>query len=122
KSNKKRFALLTLERFKLFWIPRMRTPWQSLLELGISFAALAGLARLFLQRRIEARIFAGVMATYPLIYLFIQNTPRYRFPIEPSLYLLASEFAAGALAVGRGTGLRFSTRRLWRVTPVDLQI
>ncbi len=89
-SHKGKFLALSAERFRLFWLPRMRRFPQTLVEDSLTILGLGGLALLFRQRVSSAWLFAGIVIAYPAIYYIIQVSPRYRFPIEPFLFLLAA--------------------------------
>jgi hypothetical protein len=89
-SHKRRFLLLTVKRFRLFWVPNMRRPWQSVFEAALTFVGLCGLVRLFWSRAAFAWAVSAVFIAYPAVYYVIQVSPRYRFPLEPILLLLAA--------------------------------
>jgi hypothetical protein len=89
-SHKQRFMLLTAERFRLFWLPRMRQAWQTMLEDVLTVLGLSGLALLFWKREASAWVPGAVLAAYPAVYYVIQVSPRYRFPMECILFLLAA--------------------------------
>jgi hypothetical protein len=91
-GHPKRFALLTAQRFVLFWFPvkglapfRRYPPvvWVTTL---FSFF---GLARLWNRNRRAAWSLGGAMLVYPLIYYIVQFEPRYRDPIMWISLLLA---------------------------------
>jgi len=96
-SHKRRFLLLTAERFRRFWLPNMRRLWQSLFEAALSPLALCGLALLFWKRYAFAWVAATAAVAYPAVYYVIQSTGRYRFPLEPILFLLAASLLCGVL-------------------------
>jgi hypothetical protein len=107
-SHKARFLSLTEERFRLFWFPEMSRRWQSILEGALTIAGLCGLVLLFRRGCAFAWIGAAVLAGYSAVYYIIQASPRYRFPLEPLLFLLAAGlvsryFAAQRLPLDRQT-------------------
>ena len=89
-GHKRKFLVLTAERVRLFWLPRMTRPLQTLLEALLTILGLGGLVLLFRQRARSAWLFAGIFVAYPAVYYIIQVSPRYRLPIEPFLFLLAA--------------------------------
>lgn len=89
-SHPDRFASLTAQRIRLFWMPRMVRWWQTVLEAALSFGALIGLALLFWRRSDSAWILGAAVVMYPPVYYLIQAAPRYRLPLESILYLLAA--------------------------------
>ena len=84
-SHPERFALLTLQRIRLFWFP------------SIYFSMLVALA--FWSKR--AGPLRAVWLLFPLIYYFIQYDPRYRYPIEWSILLAAANGAAALIHNGK---------------------
>lgn len=92
-SHPGRFAALTLERIRLFWMPKMKRPLQSLLEMVVTVAGLAGLVLTWRSRLPIGEITAASFLAYPMIYYLIQSAPRYRYPIEPLLFLLGAYLA-----------------------------
>jgi hypothetical protein len=96
-SHKRRFLALTAERFRLFWLPHMLRPWQSGLEAALTLLGLGGLASLFWKRHAFAWVATGALVAYPAVYYVVQVSGRYRFPLEPILFLLAANLLAGTL-------------------------
>lgn len=88
-THKRRFLELTAERFRLFWFPRMGRVVQTVLEASLTILGLSGLVLLFRSRQTSAWIFGAVALVFPDVYYLVQVTPRYRFPLEPFLFLLA---------------------------------
>lgn len=107
-EHKRQFTTLTLDRFWLFWVPNMRRPLQSALEILLTLGGLAGLIQAMRKRLPCADMFAAIFIAYPVIYYFVQSSPRYRYPVEPLLFLLAAYFASGLWTriVGRLAGVR----------------
>jgi hypothetical protein len=89
-SHKRRFLLLTAGRFRLFWLPDMKRPWQSVLEAALTIVGLCGFVRLVREKHAFAWIAGAALLAYPAVYYVIQVSPRYRFPLEPILFLLAA--------------------------------
>lgn len=89
-ANKGQFLRLTLERFRLFWIPNMNRPLQRLAAAGLTIAALCGLMLLFRRKHIFGWLALAVLAGYSAVYYVIQASPRYRLPVEPFLFLLTA--------------------------------
>ncbi len=85
-SNKKEFARRTAGRMVSFWT---RPPQFSPLPLLLFVTALCGIF-LALRNGREWASFACVLGFYPLIYYLTYTFSRYRHPIEPVLYVLAS--------------------------------
>ncbi|HEX7361281.1 MAG TPA: hypothetical protein VF283_12390 [Bryobacteraceae bacterium] len=88
-THKRRFLELTAERFRLFWIPRMTRPVQTVLEAALTLLSLSGLVLLFRSKAASAWIFAALFGLYPGVYYLIMVTPRFRLPLAPFLFLLA---------------------------------
>jgi hypothetical protein len=99
-AHKRRFVVLTAERFRLFWLPDMRRPWQSAFEEALTGAALCGLALLFWKGHSFAWVVSAVLAAYPFVYYVIEVSPRYRYPLEPLLFLLAANLVVAAVRPG----------------------
>jgi hypothetical protein len=104
-SHKRRFLLLTAERLRLFWLPDMARPWQSVLEAALALLGLCGLALLFWKRYAFAWVASATLIAYPAVYYVIQVSPRYRFPLEPILFLLAASLFSGYM---NGTKVRIA--------------
>lgn len=118
-ENPGRFAVLTFERFWLFWFTptsrfttlqesspveqKVRGPGRILgqghitlysalktLLLGaVTLLGVAGCLLLFRRNQRVAWMFAAVLALYPLPYYLVQINSRYRLPIDWTLWLLA---------------------------------
>jgi hypothetical protein len=96
-SHKRRFLLLTAERFRLFWLPNMQRPWQSVFEAALTLLGLSGLALLFWKRYAFAWVVSAALVAYPAMYYVVQVSGRYRFPLEPILFLLTANLFSGIL-------------------------
>jgi len=90
-THKLRFLQLTAERLRLFWFPDMNRPWQSLFEATLTLAGLGGLALLFWRGNVLALVASVALVAYSAVYYIIQVSPRYRFPLEPMLFLLSAQ-------------------------------
>lgn len=98
KSHPREFASRTIGRIAHFWTqPRQFGPFP-LIVLLISIGGLV-LAR---RAGLEWQLFACVLLLYPLPYYFTYTFARYRHPIEPLLFLLAS-YAIVTLMTRRST-------------------
>ncbi len=86
RSHPFRFMRLAFERTLYFWFPPMQRPWQTLPEAAISVFGIVGLVHLRRNAK-TAPLFVAAVLTYPLVYLLIEVSPRYRFPMEPFLLL-----------------------------------
>jgi hypothetical protein len=101
--NPTRFLQLTIGRITLFWFPRLAGPWQTLAQRIITLFAIAGFVSLWKTHRANAIYLGGACVAYSLIYAVIQVSPRYRFPIEGFLLILAS---SPIWSLSRSPGLR----------------
>jgi hypothetical protein len=97
-SHRQRFLVLTLERFRLFWLPNMKRPWQAALEAILTLLAFGGLVRLCWKKSRIVWVLIPVLVCYPAIYYIIQASGRYRFPLEPLLFLLAASLFASPVS------------------------
>jgi hypothetical protein len=88
-THKRRFLELTAERFRLFWIPEMKRPFQSIGEAALTILGLTGFVLLFRSRHRSAWIFAALLILYPAAYYLVMVSPRFRLPIESFLFLLS---------------------------------
>jgi len=99
-AHPKRFAILTGERFAMFWFPSQGLAHYRRLPLvvwGITIASFVGLARLWRRHRVPAWILGGALLAYPLVYYLVQFEPRYRDPILWVSLLLAGYALAAML-------------------------
>ena len=91
-GHPKRFALLTAQRFTLFWFPvRGLAPFRrypSVVWITTLFSFI-GIVRLWQRNRQAAWLLGGAMLVYPVIYYIVQFEPRYRDPILWISLLLA---------------------------------
>lgn len=95
KANPWPFLRLVRLRIHFFWLPwtRVRVPW---LEWIITLLAFGGLWRLWSDDRTAAPAFLALWISFPLIYYVIEGEPRYRYPMEWSVLLLAA-YAADSI-------------------------
>lgn len=89
-THKQRFLVLTAQRFWLFWMPRMKRRIESISEAGLTALSLSGLVLLFRVRVVSAWIFVAPVALFPCVYYLIMANARFRLPLEPFLFLLAT--------------------------------
>jgi Dolichyl-phosphate-mannose-protein mannosyltransferase len=91
------FLRRTGRRIVEFWIePTNFGPCAALLSL----AGFAGLLRARLVNR-EWASFASVLAFYPILYYFTFTFSRFRYPMEPVIYVLAGYAISELIAYGR---------------------
>lgn len=90
-SHQQKFLQLSVERFQLFWLPKMRRTSQTVFLSALTILGLTGLALLFVEGCASAWVLGLPLLAYPLAHYIIQVSPRYRFPIECLLYLLAAK-------------------------------
>ena len=88
RSNPKEFARLTGGRILAFWLRRSQL---ELYPLIIFLMTMGGLVQAWRQRKRWAA-FTSVLVLYPLVYYVSYTFARYRYPIEPLMYLLAGYF------------------------------
>jgi len=91
------FLRQTGRRIFEFWIePTNFGPYAGL----VSLFALVGLCRAKFANR-EWIFFASVLGLYPILYYFTFTFSRFRYPIEPLIYVLAGYTMSGLLAYFR---------------------
>jgi hypothetical protein len=83
KANRLRFVILTLDRIAHFWLgtysgATARQVVVCLLTLG----GFSGLIMLWAENKRMTWILWTVQLTFPLIYYFVQTSPRYRYPVN----------------------------------------
>jgi hypothetical protein len=93
-------ARLTLQRFRLFWLPERSVMVFSLMEWALTSLAFIGLLSLPRSHRDVRSLILGIWVVYPLLYYFINADGRYRYPIEWTIVL------AAGIGVSRVLGLR----------------
>ena len=77
-----RFRELTLRRFKEFWFPSPgEVPWYAYSFWAITALSLAGLYFMARARNKAVLGIVAVLATYPVVYYFVQSELRFRVPI-----------------------------------------
>jgi len=84
------FIRLTARRFVAFWLPLGKSPVQSIVRVGFSIVALAGLVILFRIHRLMAVVFLLTWITFSPIYYIVEWSSRYRYPIEWELVICAA--------------------------------
>jgi hypothetical protein len=104
-ENPGRFVKLTLSRITLLWFPRMLRVSQTLIQALIMILAICGVISLWRTDSLTTIFMSSACVAYSLVYVVIEVSPRYRFPIEGFLLVFASYFvcgtAAGASSMGR---------------------
>ena len=98
-SHPRRFLVLSAERVLIFWFPVMHRWPQTAIEGLMTLTGFTGLIALFRDRNSLAWVFAASLAGYSAIYTVVEAGPRYRYPIEALLLLLAGVLVAKAVLV-----------------------
>jgi hypothetical protein len=80
-GNRERFAVLTVQRAKEFWFPRLYRQWEEAPVWLITVLAFGGLVLLWRDQRRFAAMLATTWAFYPVIYYVLASEPRYAHPI-----------------------------------------
>ena len=96
-KNPSRFLSLTLVRIREFWFTDMNSRVKSAFYGVLVVLAFVGLVMLGLSGRRDALLLAVLWAVYPIPFYLVQVDPRYRVPIDWSIWLLAA-FAVRSLA------------------------
>ena len=92
------FLRRTGQRMIEFWVePLNFGPCAAL----VSLAALAGLLRAKFANR-EWAAFASALALYPVLYYFTFTFSRFRYPMEPLIYVVAGYAISELIAYSRG--------------------
>lgn len=97
RSNPGAFARLTGERMVAFWMqPSQRQPY----PLALFVMTMGGIVQ---ARRRKKRwaAFTSVLVLYPVVYYITYTFARYRYPIEPLMYALATYFVYDLFAGNR---------------------
>ena len=89
-QHKERFLALSTQRVALFWFPHMLRLWQTCLEAAMTLLALAGAIVMFRKRNPFVWPLTAAAVGYSLVYIIIQTSPRYRFPVEGIILVLGS--------------------------------
>jgi hypothetical protein len=107
RTHRYRFATLTYERIIDFWLPPHSRPiW---IVTGLSFIGLIIVA----IRRLPVAVFlVSALATYPIIYYFVQSTVRYRYPV-----MWISLLCAGYALARIGEIMAGRWRHVWAIAP-----
>ena len=90
RSNPKQFMKLTWERIVSFWFPRMGSRRYTILMAMITILAMVGIIRLWKIKPEIALLLGSACVAYSLVYIVIEASLRYRYPIEGFLLLLSS--------------------------------
>jgi hypothetical protein len=90
RRNPKRFAVLSLQRFRYFWFyPGMGRRYRNVILYPMVILAGWGLLGMLRRRRFAGLLFLGDWVAYPLTYYVIQVSGRYRYPMEWTILLLS---------------------------------
>lgn len=89
RSKPVEFLRLTGERMFLFWFPFRSGLIRTVTGDLESLAGLCGLAVLLRRRRPYAWLFTGILLGYFPVFALLATDPRYTYPIDPVLLLLA---------------------------------
>ena len=114
RAHPARFASLTIQRVRLFWVRQRSWTVFSLLEWTTTALAWFGLGTLLWKRAEVGWWILGIWTVYPLMYYVVQVDERYRYPIEWTLVLSA---AAGMCHI---TPVGSERLRYWKVTRAEL--
>lgn len=96
-AHRLEFARLTAMRALYFWFPKSRPRIKDPLVWGITVLGFVGLWRIR-RRYFKLALLIGVVwLTFPCVYYLIQSYPRYRYPIDWMLLLLAVFGVGGSL-------------------------
>ena len=87
--NKSRFALLTVQRIFWFWFTPTNALAKTIFFSGLVVMAAIGLSFLGRRKPRAASLLAVLWIVYPLPLYILQVDPRYRYPIDWLLWLLA---------------------------------
>jgi hypothetical protein len=103
RSNPSTFARLAGERVVAFW---MQPSQQHSYPLALFLMAVAGIFQAWTKNK-RWVAFASVLVLYPVVYYATNTFARYRHPIEPLMYALASHFVCELLAaIAKRSGRR----------------
>ena len=90
RRNPRRFAVLSLQRFRYFWFhPGWGNPYRNAILYPMVILAGWGLLGMLRRRRFAGLLFLGDWVAYPLTYYVIQVSGRYRYPMEWTILLLS---------------------------------
>jgi 4-amino-4-deoxy-L-arabinose transferase-like glycosyltransferase len=113
RENPGRFWILSAKRFYYYWAGAPKPDdalWAGILRttmfLTSSLLSMGGLILALRRNRSDARLFALLMFSYPIVYYFVYPHARYRHPLEPvmviTMVFLISE-AMTAIRIRRRT-------------------
>lgn len=80
-SHRYAFLVLTIRRFRLFWLPALDRRTEAVLVWLLTLLSLPGLWAMARKNRLATALMAAAWMLFPLIYYLIQFEPRYRYPI-----------------------------------------
>jgi hypothetical protein len=90
RRNPRRFAVLSLQRFRYFWFyPGVGKRYRNVVLYPMVILAGWGLLRMLRRHRFAGLLFLGDWIAYPSTYYFIAVSGRYRYPMEWTILLLS---------------------------------
>ena len=89
-DHPRRFLLLTLERIFFFWFNPVADVAKNFFLALLTLGGFWGIYLLYPRNRESARILMVLWLTFQIPYCFVQVSPRYRFPIDWSFWLLSA--------------------------------
>ena len=98
-SHPARFATLTAQRFMLFWVPRSKRIYQSVLFAVVLVGTLGFFFTRGRWRQYPALTFAAISVAYASVYTLVQTDARYSYPLLWLHTLLASTFVLERLGL-----------------------
>lgn len=98
-THRSDFLILSLRRFRLFWLPEVERPVEAALVWMVTLLSLAGLWAIARKNPVAAALMATAWLVFPLVYYVTQFDPRYRYPIYWTSLLPAGYGLARALAL-----------------------
>ena len=90
RSHPGRFVKLTAQRLVFFWLSPANGKGKNLFLLVLTLLGVAGLVILWTHDRAAAAIFLAMWLTYQMAYYFVEVSPRYRYPIDWTFWLLSA--------------------------------
>ena len=91
RSHPSQFGWLTLQRIYHFWFPEMKRPLQTMVLAFLTVATVPAWFYLLKRRLPLGYGLLTIWLVYPPVYYVVQASPRYVYPIQWTIYLLASQ-------------------------------
>src|SRR5208283_3839866 len=91
RSHPRQFGWLTLQRIYHFWFPEMKRPLQTMVLAFLTVATIPAWFYLLKRRLLLGYGLLTIWLLYPPVYYVVQASPRYVYPIQWTIYLLASQ-------------------------------